>query len=120
MKRLPQYILESLFDDDLVTRTEDLDKTMFEDPNSNFWKFIIPAGVLHNSYNAEFMVSRSKIDISKMSIDIPYAIWITGREMNPLTNKYDLCCQVFQIGDGKGPHPDPIKNTCGFNLELLH
>ena len=116
MKRLPQFIKESLFDTDLVTNTKDLDKAMFEDPNSDFWKFIIPNGVLQTPFNAEFLVSKSNIDINRMTIDIPYALWITGHEANPLTNEYDLRCQLFEIGrhNGMGPHPDPIKNTCGF------
>lgn len=114
MKHLTQYIKEGLFDvEKNVSDTHELEKNMFEDPESDFWKFCSPC--LNNGWFVQDLVNK-EIDINKNIITIESDVKIDTKYKNPFTNKYSLYCDNFYLGDpqGRGPHPEPVNDSAGF------
>ena len=116
MKHIKEYIYEGLFDvEKNVTDTHVVEKSLFEDPHSDFWKFCTPC--LSNGqpvYSIDNIVK--EIDIDKDTITFESDVKIDTKYKNPFTNKYSLYCTNFYLGDpqGRGPHPEPVKNGAGF------
>ena len=119
MKHLTQYIYEGLFNvDKNISDTHEIEKNMFEDPESDWWKYCVP--YLGNSpVRSEWNWNRitKEIDINKDIINMPDAvICIDSSHPNPFSNKYTLNCAQFIIGqpNAGGPHPEPLANGGGF------
>jgi len=118
MKHLTQYIKEGLFDiDKNITDTHEIEKSMFNDPESDWWKYMKVYNVFGNIANPTRELDRltKEIDIDKEEIHLDSNIGITSED-NPFANKYTLYCDCFYIGNPRfsGPHPDPITNGGGF------
>ena len=117
MKHLIQYIKEGLFDvGKNVSDTHELERNIFVDINSDFWKYCKPvSGVGRLLASPEEL--ESCIDINKNIIRLDGVdISLDTAIKNPFANKYSLICNSFYIGDraGRGPHPDPISDGGGF------
>lgn len=123
MKHLKDYVYEGLFNVDRnISDTHEIEKSMFEDPESEFWKFCVP--YLDNYLGSgSFAIRLSRlahisknIDIDREIIDIDSIVELNTRMTNPFSNKYILKCGEFYIGNkqSSGPHPEPIANGGGF------
>jgi hypothetical protein len=120
MKHLVQYINEGLFNvDKNISDTHEVEKILFNDHNSDWWKYCVPfiGNLPANNWN--FELTKAEIDIDKDIISIPNGIITIGSSPghpNPFTNKYTLNCGNFVIGQphSNGPHPDPIADGGGF------
>jgi len=116
MKHLIQYIKEGLFDvEKNVSDTHELEKNMFEDPESDFWKFCYPC-ISNGRPVWSIKDIQKEIDVDKDTITIASDIRIDTKYKNPFINKYSLYCKNFYLGDlqGRGPHPEPVKDGAGF------
>lgn len=116
MKHIKDYIYEGLFNvDKNISDTHEIEKSLFEDPDSDFWKFCSPC---ISSGQPVWSVKdlNKEIDINKDTIKIESDVKLDTKYVNPFTNKYSLYCSNFYLGDpqGRGPHPDPIANGGGF------
>lgn len=119
MKHLKDHIYESIFDIEKNTQdTTVMDKMMFEDYNSDLWKFMTPMNLSGSKMSEWDWARRPKsIDTDKKIIDCEdMIISIDGKIDNPLTNKYTLICNEFYIGGraAAGPHPEPMSDCAGF------
>lgn len=116
MKHLKECIYEGIFDTEKnIVDTHELEKNMFEDPESDFWKFCSPC--LSNGHPVWSVKDLTKeIDINKNIITIESDVQLDTKYTNPFTNKYSLYCGKFYLGDlwGRGPHPEPVNNGAGF------
>ena len=118
MKHIKDYIYEGLFNvDKNIADTHEIEKNLFEDPKSDWWKYCVPW--LGNAPVNEWAWDRVKkeIDIDKETITISDAVvCIDSNNPNPFTNKYTLNCDGFVIGqpNSGGPHPGPLTNGGGF------
>ena len=121
MKHLTQYILEGIFDmDKNVSDSHEIEKILFEDLNSDFWKFCIPC-LRDGSPVWSLENIDKKIDIDKEIISFNTDVRIDTNYKNPFTNKYSLRCMNFYLGNpqGRGPHPEPVDNGAGFkNIQV--
>ena len=117
MKQLASYINESIFNTSQNIKDEsEIEKIMFNDYNSPFWKYIEPSTsstLNHGSRLPEYAWERAEkeIDIDKKIIWIPdLTVCLNTREEDPLVNKYSLYCSSFYIGNplASGPHPEPV------------
>ena len=116
MKNLKDYIYEGIFDmDKNVSDTHEVEKLLFEDPHSDFWKFCFPCLSNGQSVWAVDNIEK-KIDIDKDTITFESDVMIDTKYKNPFVNKYSLYCSNFYLGDpqGRGPHPEPVKDGAGF------
>ena len=119
MKHLTQYIKEGIFDvGKNVTDTHELEKNMFVDINSDFWKYCEPISEIGKRVlllTPEELESCINIDKNIIKLDW-VDISLNTTIKNPFVNKYSLICNSFHIGNrfGYGPHPDPISNGGGF------
>jgi len=120
MKHLSQYVYEGIFNvDKNVTDTHEIEKSMFDDYNSDFWRYAQLVSINgYTSFDKNYWDHVEKsIDIDKEIIDIPdYAVQLNTKMQNPFSNKYTLKCKCFFIGNptSSGPHPEPINNGGGF------
>lgn len=118
MKNLKDYIYEGLFDvDKNVTDEHEIEKNLFNDFHSDFWKYLIPYGYRTTMSEMEWDRAEKEIDIDKEKIWIPdMSIELNTKIKPPFTNKYTLHCKDFFIGNSQssGPHPDPVSNGGGF------
>ena len=116
MKQLTEYIYEGLFNvDKNISDTHEIEKSLFEDPDSDFWKFCTPC--LSNGQPVWAIERINKeINIDDDTITINSDVKIDTKYVNPFTNKYSLYCSNFYLGDpqGRGPHPEPVKDGAGF------
>lgn len=119
MKHLIQYIKEGLFDvEKNVSDTHELEKNMFEDQESTFWKrckIVDKQGTPVSTWVWDSL--EKEIDINRDVISLPgTSISLDTNIDNPFANKYTLKCDEFYIGDrmGRGPHPAPSDNGGGF------
>lgn len=104
-------LLESIFDDDLASNGVFMDRSNFDDPDSDVWKFF------HiQNRDAAFLTKRSEFNTDRKSITIKADVSLYGREKYPFLEKYDLNVLTLMIGNSQcsGPHPDPIRNNAGF------
>lgn len=117
MKHLKDYILEGLFDvDKNVIDTHEVERTMFEDPDSEFWKFCVPC-LTTGKPVWSIKDTIKKIDIDKEIIYIGSSdVKLDTRFENPFSNKYTLECPRIYIGDpqARAPHPEPVADGGGF------
>lgn len=118
MKHLAQYIYEGIFDiDKNITDEHGIEKNMFDDYDSDFWKYLIPCGFRTQMNKFEWERAEKEFDIDKEKIWIPdMSVELNTKTQNPFVNKYSLYCKNFFIGDPQstGPHPDPILDGGGF------
>lgn len=116
MRHLPQCIYEGLFDvEKNIKDSHPIEKSLFEDPSSEFWKFCSPCLSNGQQVWSIDMVNK-EIDIDKDTITFNSDVKIDTKYKNPFVNKYSLYCFNFYLGDpqGRGPHPEPVKDGAGF------
>ena len=118
MKHLTQYIYEGIFDmDKNVTDEHEIEKNMFNDYDSDFWKYLTPYRFRTRMNKLEWERTEKEFDIDKEKIWIPdMSVELNTKVQNPFANKYSLYCREFFIGNSQssGPHPDPISDGGGF------
>ena len=119
MKGLNKYLYESIFNRE-KNITNPLDRVIFNDPHSDFWKYVMPVTMLRRNkfYSAEDIEEMEKsIDVDNKIIDLPDVnIQLNTRLKNPFRDRYTLRCREFFIGgfNSEGPHPDPVVDGGGF------
>ena len=121
MKHLKNYIYESIFDNDIIQNTDELEKSLFNDYDSDFWKFLRPiwSGNVKYAIHEWERINKS-IDPQRKEIKLDPGgateFSIDGKVSNPFPDKYSLYCPSFCIGSrtSSGPHPDPIADGAGF------
>ncbi len=119
MKHLSQYIIEGLFDiQNAIDKNPGtvLDDTLFNNIDSNLWKFCIPC-LSNGEHVYDLSEIEKSIDIGKGTIEIWSDVRLDTKYKNPLSKKYSLSCNMFYIGDplGRGPHPEPVLDGAGFD-----
>lgn len=119
MKELKVHLYESIFNRE-KNITNPLDRVIFNDPHSDFWKYVMPVTMLRKNkfYSAEDIEEMEKsIDVDNKIIDLPNVnIQLNTSLKNPFRDKYTLWCHEFFIGgfNSEGPHPGPVVNGGGF------